>query len=236
MYGIIYKATNIQNNKVYIGQTIRSLEERIYYHYYRAKNELDITHTHFINAIRKYGENSFQWEIIDTAENQDELNEKEKHWIQYYNSINEGYNMCEGGNDSFSEKFLLACNAKPFLVYKTNGEYVGEFLSARDFSRQYGIHNTIISDLLNNKYNSSNGIIAIRKEEFNEDVLKNKILKAKNSYRPFIAIKLSTMEQIGPFSSMKECKEQLQLKSNHIGEVLKGQRKSQEGYIFKFID
>ena len=62
MYGIIYKVTNIQNNKIYIGQTTRSLEERKYYHFYRADHELEITHTHFINAIRKYGKNSFQWE------------------------------------------------------------------------------------------------------------------------------------------------------------------------------
>ena len=62
MYGIIYKATNLINNKVYIGQTIRRLEERIYYHYYRAEHELEIIHTHFINAIRKYGKENFQWE------------------------------------------------------------------------------------------------------------------------------------------------------------------------------
>ena len=38
------------------------------------------------------------------------------------------------------------------------------------------------------------------------------------------------------YFSMKECKEKLKLKNNHIGEILKGKRKSQEGYTFKFID
>ena len=66
--------------------------------------------------------------------------------------------------------------------------------------------------------------------------MQKRLKKAKNSYRPFVAIKLDTLESFGPFMSIKECKEKLDLKNNHIGEILKGQRKSQEGYSFKFID
>ena len=36
-YGIIYKVTNSLNNKVYIGQTIESLEIRRNKHYYKAR-------------------------------------------------------------------------------------------------------------------------------------------------------------------------------------------------------
>lgn len=67
-------------------------------------------------------------------------------------------------------------------------------------------------------------------------MLKEKIDKAKQTFRPFIAINLKTKEEFGPFKSMKDCKEKLGLKNNHIGEILKGLRKSQEGYTFKFID
>lgn len=236
MYGIIYKATNKINGKIYIGQTIKTLEERIYMHYYRADNSLEITHTHFINAIRKYGKNNFSWEIIDTAETQEELDKKEIKWIQKYNSIKNGYNIQKGGNKYDSEKFALACGSYPFYAYKVNGEYLGEFINKKAFGRKYNIADTHIADLLNNKYNSCNGIIAIKKEDFTEDILKEKLQKAKQSFRPFIALNLKTFEQFGPFTSMKECKKQLKLKNNHIGEVLKGIRKSQEGYTFKFID
>lgn len=236
MYGIIYKATNKINNKVYIGQTIRSLEERIYYHYYRAEHQPEITHTHFVNAIRKYGQGAFSWEIIDQADNKTELDTKEKYWIKYYDSINNGYNMQAGGHLQDTEKFLSACGAKPFYAYRTNGEFLGEFLSCRAFSRQFQVADSHILDVLKHQYNSYCGFIVIYKNEFTEELLEEKLKKAKQSFRPFIAKNLKTQEIFGPFTSMKECKEQLKLKSNHIGEVLKGIRKSQEGYTFYFTD
>ena len=97
----IYKITNIQNNKVYIGQTIRPVKDRFNRHINDALN--NIIDTHFARAIRKHGKENFQIEIIDTAQNQNELNEKERYWIQYYNSVKEGYNETDaiskcGGN------------------------------------------------------------------------------------------------------------------------------------------
>ena len=97
----IYKITNIQNNKVYIGQTIRPVKDRFNRHINDALN--NIIDTHFARAIRKYGKENFQIEIIDTAQSQNELNEKERYWIQYYNSVKEGYNETDaiskcGGN------------------------------------------------------------------------------------------------------------------------------------------
>ena len=97
----IYKITNIQNNKVYIGQTIRPIEQRFHRHLSDALN--NILDTHFARAIRKYGKDSFIIEEIDTAQTQDELNQKEQYWIRYYNSVEEGYNETDaiskcGGN------------------------------------------------------------------------------------------------------------------------------------------
>ena len=97
----IYKITNIQNNKIYIGQTIRPIEQRFHRHLNDALNhKLD---THFARAIRKYGEDNFIIEQIDSAQTQNELNNKEQYWIRYYNSVKEGYNETDaiskcGGN------------------------------------------------------------------------------------------------------------------------------------------
>ena len=98
---IIYKITNIQNGKMYIGQTIRSLDERWKRHQIDAlHNVLD---THFARAIRYYGVENFKAEIIDTATTQNELTEKEYYWIHFYNATQNGYNENEdktkcGGN------------------------------------------------------------------------------------------------------------------------------------------
>jgi group I intron endonuclease len=98
---IIYKATNLINGKVYIGQTINTLRYRSEQHRREAKID-DRKHTYFHNAIRKYGFENFEFECIDEAESIDELNEKEAKWIELYHSTDEnvGYNLDSGGRNS----------------------------------------------------------------------------------------------------------------------------------------
>ena len=102
----IYKITNIQNNKVYIGQTIRPVKNRFNRHINDAMN--NTLNTHFARAIRKYGKEKLIIEIIDEAKNQDELNLKEQYWINYYNSVKEGYNetnaICKCGGNTYQSK------------------------------------------------------------------------------------------------------------------------------------
>lgn len=71
----IYKITNIQNNKIYIGQSIRPIEDRFHRHINDALN--NILDTHFARAIRKYGKDNFTIEEIDSANSQEELTQKE---------------------------------------------------------------------------------------------------------------------------------------------------------------
>lgn len=99
----IYKITNIHNNKIYIGQTIRPVQERINRHFNDALN--NIIDTHFARAIRKWGKCSFVYEIIDTAESQEELNLKEQNYIRLFHATDSryGYNETDalskcGGN------------------------------------------------------------------------------------------------------------------------------------------
>ena len=92
---IIYKITNVQNGKMYIGQTINSLEDRWKRHQSDALN--NVIDTHFARAIRYYGVDNFITEIIDTAETQEELTKKEYYWINYYNAVQQGYNENDDG-------------------------------------------------------------------------------------------------------------------------------------------
>ena len=231
--GIIYKVTNKENGKIYIGQTIQTLNERKNKHYYKARQE-EYT-THFINALRKYPEEVFTWEIIDEEETQEALDEKEKYWIAYYNSVEEGYNTKDGGQTIVvTDKFLKQCGSYPFYAFDLKGNKLGEFLNQREFSRQYGVGKGDIYRMLHNQTHYCNGVICIDKETFTEKRLQECIKQAQMKATPFIARNIETGEVFGPFTNKTECKKTLGLKSNHISEVLEKKRKTQEGYTFVY--
>lgn len=95
-FGVIYKITCLVNDKVYIGQTIRPLRKRLYGHIKEAF-KTDNPKIKFQRAIKRHGKDNFMIEQIDEAFSKEELDEKEKYWIAYYDSINNGYNTAEGG-------------------------------------------------------------------------------------------------------------------------------------------
>lgn len=86
---IIYKITCKVNNKVYIGQTCEDINKRFRRHMGYQSLEHD---TKFYRAVRKYGKENFYIEQIDSADTQDELDDKEIYWINYYDSAQNGYN------------------------------------------------------------------------------------------------------------------------------------------------
>lgn len=104
---IIYKITNRQNRKAYIGQTKLSLEWRLTNswcgHFTAAEQGYD---SPLSKALRKYGKDGFTYEVIeersnDTFETKQELinwlNTREIYWIEQYDSFKHGYNRTKGG-------------------------------------------------------------------------------------------------------------------------------------------
>lgn len=117
MYGIIYKIINKVNNKIYIGQTVQGFDkrysckgddiERVFNFNNNRKNRNTSYNSKLYNAIKKYGFSSFEVnKIFDLAFSKEELDIKEKYWIDYYKCCNRnnGYNFTCGGNEyTFSE-------------------------------------------------------------------------------------------------------------------------------------
>jgi group I intron endonuclease len=93
---LIYKITNIVNNKVYIGQTVKSLDYRKKQHIIRA-NAGERSHKLYL-AMRKHGIESFVFEELCSALKEDNLNSLEQEFILEYNSYKSGYNSTEGGD------------------------------------------------------------------------------------------------------------------------------------------
>ena len=104
----IYKITNLINNKVYIGQSIR-LEQRLQEHKYSSHND------HLKNSIAKYGVENFKFDIIEVVQDPDLLNDLEIKYIAQYDSTNpdKGYNISHGGcNTSLEDRKRLSETAK----------------------------------------------------------------------------------------------------------------------------
>jgi group I intron endonuclease len=80
---IVYIAKNLVNGKDYIGYTTKSLDERIKSHLYNSMNKSDKHYFYlFKQAIRKYGIDSFQWEILAECTSVDECCDLEKFYIK----------------------------------------------------------------------------------------------------------------------------------------------------------
>lgn len=95
-FGIIYKATNKDNGKSYIGQTIKTMPSRKADHLSNAR--CGYYNSYFHKGIRKYGEDSFSWEVICECYSRKELDDAEMYYIKEYNTLApNGYNLAIGG-------------------------------------------------------------------------------------------------------------------------------------------
>ena len=92
---LIYRVINKINGKSYIGKTEKTLEKRQEWHLASVKQKSKFA---FHRALAKYGIESFEWQVLDTANDSHDLNSKEQHYITLYESFGpNGYNMTAGG-------------------------------------------------------------------------------------------------------------------------------------------
>lgn len=92
----IYRIINKISGKTYVGQS-NNIERRFVEHKYKTGTAID-------NAIQKYGADNFSFEVLEEC-TLEELNEKEKFWIAYYNTYSGfGYNLTAGGDKNCGEE------------------------------------------------------------------------------------------------------------------------------------
>ena len=96
MKGKIYKIYNDVNDKLYIGKTLSTIEERFKQHCHD-KTRRDYEKRPLYNAMNKYGEEHFHIELIEEC-NIDLLSQRECYWIEFYDSYHNGYNATKGGD------------------------------------------------------------------------------------------------------------------------------------------
>lgn len=174
--GIIYKYTS-PSNKCYVGQTVNE-KNRKRQHRQSAYNENDKAYNHkFHVAIRKYGWDSFKYEvlltIIEDSEEAltDRLNEEEAYYIKLYDSFKNGYNMTPGGNqvrgkdhpsygthlsEEHKEKLKNSVR-KQVSQYDLDGNYLATYKSAADAQKITGCDSSQITAICRGKAYTSKG-------------------------------------------------------------------------------
>ena len=155
----IYKIENLINHKVYIGQS-KNIERRWTEHRTRvnyARND----NLPLYRAFRKYGIENFSFEVIEQC-NVEKLNEKEKKYIQLYNSFApNGYNATLGGESSQPQKITPEQAQEIKVLLKTTT------LNQTEIAKQFNISQNAVSDI-NTGYSwiDDNEVYPIRKTRF----------------------------------------------------------------------
>ena len=154
---IVYLAKNTINGKCYVGITIRSLSYRRNIHKQAWKLGRS-PNSKLYKAFSKYGFASFDWAEIDSAETKEELNLKEQHWIQFFDTKRNGYNSTDGGdfnpnNGRFGEKNP---KSKKWVITHPDGtEEIVHGLS--EWCRQHGLHKQGFIPVAQGKYKQYKG-------------------------------------------------------------------------------
>lgn len=205
---IIYKVTNTKNNLIYIGQTTRELETRMKEHLRKRK-------TYFDSCYCKKHLKDFVVEIIDTAESIDELNKKEIFYIKKYNSmIPNGYNACEGGENSIGYHHTKESRDKMSNARK--GKNTGE---------ENPFFNKHHSKEQREKWSAERKGLAHLTDEQKQ--------KLKESHHKVKVLNIDTNEM---FDSIKDASEKYNIIATNITRVCKGKIKTTGGFHWKYAE
>lgn len=154
----IYVLRNTINEKVYIGQTCNSIEERFKQHMKSSTIKKRGTYKIY-NAINKYGKNKFYCELLEKDITPEAVDEREIYYIDYYNSYKKGYNSTLGGDsktiskiqdiemliDMFNKNYNLKEIASEFNVCKETVVRTLNSLNLKYYnkiSKEYLLNNT----------------------------------------------------------------------------------------------
>lgn len=203
----IYKITNNINDKIYIGKTLLSIEERFKEHcrdYKREKKEKRPLY----NAMNKYGIEHFSIEQIEECL-PDVVNEREKYWIEYYGSFKYGYNATLGGDGI------------PYLDYD---------LIINLWKQEKSIQE--IAKLVNCHEDSVRKVLDINNISHRDRIIRSK----KDQYKQVAQLNKDTNEIIQIFPSIQAAYDFLgKQHSGHIAAVCNGKRQTAYGFKWQYI-
>lgn len=211
----IYKITNTQNNKIYIGRSINA-ELRMKDHFAnrtRIHGDLD-------RDIKKYGKDAFQCEIIQEC-TVEQLNDLEDYFILYYKSNDPsiGYNLKRGTPKIYGRKRKVI-NLDTKEIYS----------SSIDCAKQLNISQGDIVRVCNHLHGSVKGYRFSYYDEYLEHgEVEYCPLKHGTKKKQVLCLETGTL-----FESAHEAGRQMKLNYRLISSVCNGKRKTTGGYSFVY--
>lgn len=222
----IYKATNKITGGIYIGKT-NNFKKR------KREHLTDTRSDHiFQRALRKYGDENFSWEIIESnIPTNEKANERESYWIEKFNSFfrsdgSVGYNMTRGGDGG------TCWNIRMVASYFPNGKLDRAFNSVTEASDFYGASGpSSVSRVCKDQTKTCCGMRFVYVdgeplESIDIPVVKNPRCK------PLMQYSVSG-ELIREYSSVSEA-ENLGFRRTGIIGCAKGRYKTSEGYVWVY--
>ena len=175
--GIIYCYTNKINNKKYIGQTINP-KDRFTKHKSAINNVSDNEYnTPLHRAMRKYGYENFDYEILSEAKTIEELNKLEIYYIEKLNtSIPNGYKIIE-----LREAYARRESPKKIYEEKYQDKMVfGSFMNIWTGKRYSLIMPEVFNEKVKHTKLNADLVRQIRKEREETNISYDKLAKKYN--------------------------------------------------------
>ena len=225
--GFIYKITS-PNNKVYIGQTLNLNKRKLHYNSSDFSQQVKLW-----NNCKKYNWNPLEtFEIIEEClcgENKIVVNERERFWINFYDSFNNGLNCNEGGHGNLGYKHSKESRKK--MRDSHLGVKHSEERNKRKSERQKGKTRSLETKkkISETKIKNMN--------EITKNKIRIKLFGNKNGIGNKGAAKkiiCTTTKEI--FQSVKEAAIKLELHSSNIIKVCKNKQSHTGGFKFKYYE
>ena len=242
---VVYKITNLIENKCYIGSSIR-VEKRWRQHINTSNNPNSSQYNYpLYKAFRQFGIENFIFEIIaDDFETIWEMEEYEQQMIDFYNSVKpNGYNQTRAthSNNLMHEnrqKHNLEISQKCAKV-DIHNNIIEVYKSYHDAARKNGYDGdsraTSIREVCKGHVSSLNGIYF--RDLDNEGNIIPIVFKNSHSKKSLIAISVDTQDELY-FESITQAAEKLNTDRTSISKCISGSQRYTivKGYIIRELD
>lgn len=200
----VYKITNKQNGKVYVGITNQGYKTRWYKH---CSDSIHDSSFPIHQALRKYGINGFIVEVIEVCPTIENLKEREIYWIKELKSqtIETGYNLTVGGDGTFGRfhsieskelmrqkafgrkanqqsrliMSLKSAKAKVVSMFTLEGKLIKTFRSASEAAKEIGANRANVAACARGKYKQIKGY----KFSYTDFILTDPLPEIKNEVK-----------------------------------------------------